>query len=169
MNFDYQHLLPEDFSPESRVWIYQANRMFMLSEALDAEKMIEDFVSGWQSHGDDVKAYGNLLFGQFLILMADETQAMVSGCSTDSSIRFVKTLGEQFKIDFFNRQQLAFVVNDKIQMLPLAQLQYALDNGFINGDTLYFNNTILTKKALETEWLVPVKRSWLASRLGVTS
>jgi hypothetical protein len=47
----------------------------------------------------------------------------------------------------------------------MSQLQYAFENGFINGDTLFFDNLVLTKTALETKWIVPVKESWLASRL----
>ncbi len=46
----------------------------------------------WNSHGDPVKGYANLFFGQFIILMADETASMVSGCSTDSSVRLIKAI-----------------------------------------------------------------------------
>src|SRR5579875_3083067 len=127
MNLEYKHLLPDNFSPDSRVWVYQSSRLFTLSEALEIEALLNKFSSEWRSHGDEVFAYCNLFFGQFVILMADETHAGVSGCSTDSSIRFIKQLGEQFHVDFFNRTNLAFFVKDKIQLLPMNQLNYALD------------------------------------------
>lgn len=165
MNFEYKHLLPQDFARESRVWVYQASRLLTISEALEAEGLINEFCMQWSSHGADVKAYGNLFFGQFLILMADERMAGVSGCSTDSSVRFVQHLGQKFGIDFFNRTNLAFVVKEKIQLLPLSQLSYAFQNEFITADTLYFNNTVLNKEQLENNWIVPIKNSWLASRL----
>lgn len=162
---EYQHLLPQDFSPESRVWIYQSNRLFTMGEALQVEDLLNAFVAGWQTHGTPVKGYGNLFFGQFLVLMADETAAGVSGCSTDSSVRLVKEIEQIFKVSMFDRQLLAFIIKDKVQLLPLSQLQYAVDNQFISGDTLYFNNLVLTKAALENSWLVPVKNSWLAKKL----
>src|SRR6478672_3758856 len=140
MNLSYKHLLPEGFSPESRVWVYQSNRLFTLSEALEIEEHLNKFSAEWRSHGAKVNAYANLFFGQFIVLMADETEADVSGCSTDSSVRFMKELGDQFKVDFFNRTNLAFVSKDKIQLLPLNQLAYAFENGFIDEDTLFFNN-----------------------------
>lgn len=167
MNFEYSQLLPEDFSPKSRVWVYQSSRLLSLSEALDMEKDIADFTDQWLAHGATVKAYGNLFFGQFLILMADETHTAVSGCSTDSSVRFVKDLGQKFGIDFFDRTNLAFVVKDKIQLLPLSQLGYAYSNGFISGNTLYFNNLVLNKQQLEEDWILPIKESWLAKRLNL--
>lgn len=169
MNLEYKHLLPENFSPQSRVWIYQSSRLFMLSEALEIEELLNEFAEVWRSHGAEVNAYASLFFGQFLVLMADETNTTVSGCSTDTSVNFVKSLGEKYGVDFFNRTNLAFVVKDKVQTLPLNQIQYALDNGFIAADTLYFNNVVQTKAELENGWIIPVKESWLASRLKISA
>jgi hypothetical protein len=165
MNLEYKYLLPGSFSKDSKVWVYQGSRLLTLSEVLKAEELINKFCAEWRSHGADVDAYGNLFFGQFLVLMADETKAGVSGCSTDSSVRFVKELGQALSIDFFDRNHLAFIVKDKIQLLPLNQLSYAFQNSFITADTLYFNNTVLNKEQLENNWIIPIKNSWLANRL----
>jgi hypothetical protein len=169
MNLEYQHLLPEGFAPESRVWIYQSSRLFMLSEALDIELELERFAKEWQSHGAKVSAYANLLFGQFVVLMADERQAGVSGCSTDASVRFIKELGSRFRVDFFDRTTLAFFVKEKIQTIPMNQVSYAVQNGFITPDTLYFNNLVQTKQEMENNWIIPVRNSWLKSRLPVST
>jgi hypothetical protein len=169
MKLEYKHLLPDNFSPQSRVWIYQSSRMFTLSEALEIEALLNKFSSEWRSHGAEVDAYGNLFFGQFIVMMADETRAGVSGCSTDSSVRFIKQLGEQFRVDFFNRTNLAFVVKEKIQLLPMSQLHYAMDNYFIDQNTLYFNNLVQTKEELENNWIIPVKDSWLSKKLAMSS
>ena len=168
MNFTYEHLLPEDFHPSSRVWVYQASRLFMLSEALEIEEMMDAFVQNWNSHGAKVKGYANLLFGQFAIIMADENQTGVSGCSTDSSVRLIKEIQEKFSVEMFDRQSLAFVVKEKVQMLPLSQLKYAFENDFINAETLYFNNLVTTKTELIGKWLIPVKHSWIANRLEIS-
>lgn len=169
MKLEFKHLLPETFSDSSRVWVYQSNRMFTLSEALEIEEMLSSFTGNWQSHGAEVDAYGNLFFGQFIVLIADETKAGVSGCSTDSSVRFIKSVGERFAVDFFNRTNLAFLVKDKVQVLPMNQLAYAVQNGFINGETLYFNNLVQTKKEMKEGWIVPVKVSWLAKKLPLST
>jgi hypothetical protein len=166
MDLDIKQHLPEDFSPESKVWIYQSSRVFMLSEVFELEKILEEFISQWKSHGAPVKGYANLFFGRFIILMADEEATGVSGCSTDSSVRLIKTIEERFRVDMFNRQMLAFVTKEKIEVIPMTQLSHALTNGFINQDTLYFNNTILSKKELEEKWITPLKNSWLFSRIS---
>lgn len=165
MNLEYKHLLPQHFSDVSRVWVYQSNRCFTIKEALQIEEALATFCNQWRSHGAEVTAYANLFFGQFLVFISDEKEVTVSGCSTDSSVRFVKQIGDEFKVDFFNRTNLAFFIKDKIQLLPIAQLHYAFENGFINGETLYFNNLVLTKKEFEQDWIVPVKNSWLSKKL----
>jgi hypothetical protein len=163
----WKTLIPADFDGSSRVWIYQCSRMLRLSEALQVESLLEDFVAHWNSHGTPVKGYANLLFGQFLVIMADETAAGVSGCSTDSSVRVVKEIERLFQVSMFDRLNLAFVVKDKVEMLPLAQVSYALEKGFLTPDTLYFSNLVQTKTDLLEHWMVPIRESWLAPRLGV--
>ena len=161
MNFAFAHLLPDDFSPASRVWIYQSSRPFLLSEALQIEDNLKDFVAAWTTHGAPVKGYANLLFGQFIVLMADTT---VSGCSTDSSVRVIKDIEQRFGVNLFDRLALAFVINDKIQIIPMAQVDYAIKQGFINADTIYFNNIVPSKEEMLAHWMIPVRDSWLAKR-----
>jgi hypothetical protein len=166
MNFEIKEHIPCDFNDNSKVWIYQSSRLFLMSEAFEMEDMLKNFVASWKSHGDTVKGFANLFFGQFIILMADESAfGGVSGCSTDSSVRLIKEIEQKFNVDLFNRQNLAFIVKDKIQLLPLSQLNYVVENNFIDGDTLYFNNTVLTKKELLEKWIVPVKESWLSKKI----
>jgi len=164
MNINFQEQIPTEFHDTSRVWVYQSSRLFFLSEALEIETILEQFVETWKSHGANVKGYANLFFGQFIVLMADETATGVSGCSTDSSVRVIKEIEQKFSVQLFERQTLAFIIKEKVQLLPMSQINYAIENNFINADTLYFNNTIETKEELLNNWIIPVKESWLAKR-----
>lgn len=165
MKLDYQYLLEGNFHPQSRVWIYQCNRLFSLSEAFEVEDILKQFTGSWLSHGTPVKGAAYLFFGQFIVLMADESASGVSGCSTDTSVRLIKDIEQRFGVTLFDRLSLAFIVKDKLELLPLSQLPYAAENGFINGDTLFFNNVVQTKEELENNWIIPVKESWLAKKV----
>ena len=166
MNFEFKHLLNADFDPSSRVWVYQSSRLFTISEALQIEEMINEFAQNWVSHGVPVKGAAHLFFGQFVVLMADELATGVSGCSTDSSVRLIKEIEKEFGVNMFDRLALAFIVNDKVQILPIPQLKYAVEQGFITADTLFFNNVVLTKEQLENSWIIPAKDSWLAKKIS---
>ncbi len=166
MNLEYRSLLNPAFLPDSKVWVYQSGRLFSLGEALELEDMLKEFTRQWVSHGEPVKGEAYLFFGQFIVLMADESVTTVGGCSTDSSVRFIKEIERRFGVNLFDRLALAFVVKDKVQMIPMSQIEYAMENGFLNGETLYFNNLVKSKEELENNWIIPVKDSWIASRIG---
>ena len=167
MNLNYQSLFPEHFSPQSKVWVYQSSRLFSIAEALEIESKVQAFCTDWQSHGAQVEAFGQLVFGRFVVLMADETKAGVSGCSTDASVRFIKDLGAQYGVDFFNRTHLAFLIKDAVQVIPLTQFKPAVEAALITPETIFFDNTITTRQEFFKRWLLPVKESWLRSRLPV--
>jgi hypothetical protein len=165
MNFEYKHLLPADFNDDSRVWIYQSSRLFTISEALQIEDILQELVKNWKAHGAPVKGYANLFFGQFIVLMADEAATGVSGCSIDSVVRIIQQIEQQFGVEMFNWQNLAFVVKDKVQIIPRQQFSYAIENNFITPQTLFFNNVVANKKELEENWMIPVEQSWLKTKI----
>ena len=164
MNLSFKELLPDDFSDSSRVWIYQSSRLFTLSEALSIEDTLNQFAANWKSHQYPVKGFATLFFGQCIVLMADETISEVSGCSTDSSVHIIKEIEKRFQLQMFNRELLAFWVKDKVQTIPMAQVGYAIENGLLPNDSLYFNNLVNNKAEMEAHWLQPLAESWLAKK-----
>jgi hypothetical protein len=159
------NLIPTDFSDNARVWVYQSSRAFIEKEEKEINEQLYQFYSQWQSHGDPVKGWAKLLFKQFIVVIADETDITVSGCSTDSSVRIIKSIERQYDVNMFDRLMLTFLVKGKAEMLPLNQVQYALDKGYIDRNTPLFNNLVQTKSQLLSSWLVPLHESWLAQRL----
>lgn len=164
MIVDLSTLLPKDFHPLSKVWIYQSNRIFTMGELFQVEELLEQFTEHWKSHGAPVKGFGTIIYGQFVVLMADESQTGVGGCSTDSSVHVIKAIEKLVGVQMFNRELLAFWVKDRVQTIPLAQVGYALENGLLQKDTLYFNNLVSNKTAMEKDWLQPIEESWLAKK-----
>lgn len=165
---ELQNIIPTDFSNESKVWVYQSSRAFIEREAKEINEQLEQFYVQWQSHGEPVKGWAKLVFGQFIVFMADESQSQVSGCSTDSSVRIVKSIERQYEVNMFDRMVLTFLVEGKAQMLPMNQVQYALDKGYIKNDTPLFNNVVVTKAELMANWLIPLNESWLAGRVNLS-
>ncbi|MBK7763580.1 MAG: hypothetical protein IPI46_09435 [Bacteroidetes bacterium] len=165
MIVELKQILPSDFADESRVWIYQSSRQFTDQEEKEIDDQLHNFYVQWLSHGAEVKGWAKVIFKQFIVVMADETQSGVGGCSTDSMVRIIKSVERQYGVDLFDRLTITFLIDEKPQPLPLQQVKYALEKGYIETDSLLFNNTVDTKARLETEWLVPLNKSWLWSRI----
>jgi len=165
LTLKFTHLLPNDFHPDSRVWIYQSDRSFTEQEQIEIDELLKQFTESWTSHSAKVKGFGKLFFNQFIILMADETASGVSGCSTDSSVRMITEIENKYNSDLFNRQNLAFFNGENIIQIPLSKLNEAISSNLINNETYYFNNVVLSKKELENKWIIPLKNSWLQNKV----
>lgn len=157
--------IPAAFPDNARVWVYQCSRSFVEKEAKEVAEQLHHFYAGWQTHGTPVRGWADLLFRQFVVIMADESSVQVSGCSTDSSVRIIKSLERQYDVNFFDRLMLTMLVKGKAEMLPFSQVQYAIDKGYIDEHTMLFNNIVTTKAELLEKWIVPLNSSWLASRV----
>lgn len=162
---ELSNILPAEFADNARVWVYQSSRAFIDKEVREIDEQLHQFYAHWQSHGTPVKGWAKLLYKQFVVVIADENDVQVSGCSTDSSVRVIKSIERQYDVNFFDRMMITFLIKGKAEMLPFNQVQYAIDKGYIDKDTLLFNNVVYTKKDLFDKWLVPLSESWLASRV----
>lgn len=168
LTLEVARLVPVDFDDRSRVWIFQSSRPFIEKEQKEIDEQLHHFYTQWEAHGAPVKGWAKLLFHQFIVVMADETGTHVSGCSTDGMVRVIKSLERQYEVNFFDRMTITFLRNDKAEMLPFSQVQYAVDKGYLNEHTLTFNNVATNKKELLETWLVPMKESWLAGKVQFT-
>lgn len=156
-----QDLFPQ-LPANARVWVYQSNRVFTAEETSQIQQAIDQFVAEWSSHSRDVIAAGALLHNRFLVLVADETEFTVSGCSIDSSVAFVKRIAQQYQVDFFDRMQVAWIAGEEVHSADRVGFEKALSTGDVTENTIVFNNMITTKDQLLTSWQIPLKDSWHA-------
>ena len=144
----------------ARVWVYQSVRMLTSAE-VDAI-LIEGkkFVENWSAHGAVLNAGFEIMYDRFIVLCVDEEQAMASGCSIDKSVQFIKQLEQQFGLNLFDRMQVAYKQGEIIHACSLAEFEKMAAAYHVNENTIVFNNMITTKLGFETEWEVPLKKSW---------
>ena len=144
----------------SRVWIYQSDREFTKKEIeLISAKAIE-FINSWTRHGDNLKGSVTIKYDQFLVLAVDESFNNVSGCSIDSSVRFVQGIEKELQLDLMNKMNVSFKDGENVNLLKLSDFQHFAKEKKITSDTIVFNNMIQTKEDLENNWEVPASQSW---------
>jgi hypothetical protein len=151
----------EAFSPESRVWIYAAERPLTEAEAAAVQEALDEFAQRWTAHNQALQAAGELFHRQLIVLMVDETKAGASGCSIDASVHFLEALGHQLGVDLFDRMQFGLVEDGALQIVRRDELASALREGRVNADTLVANTLAPTRRALREQWLQPLNQSWV--------
>jgi hypothetical protein len=144
----------------SRVWIYQSDREFTNKEIEFISAKAEEFINSWTRHGDNLKGSFTIKYNQFLVLAVDESFNNVSGCSIDSSVRFVQELENELQLDLMNKMNITFKDNDHINLVKLSDFQKFAKEKKITSETIVFNNMVNTKEDFENNWEIPAKQSW---------
>jgi hypothetical protein len=148
-------------SPLSRVWIYQASRSLTATEKERIAIYLKEFTENWAAHGQPLKSSFQIAHDRFVIIAADESQAMPSGCSIDASVRVIKEIENVLDIQLSDRNLVAFKNADGIALVALKELKEKYAEGTWNEGTLTFNNLVSVKGQLEAEWIVPAGNTWL--------
>jgi hypothetical protein len=150
----------ENLPSHSRVWIYQSNRKLTTQEVEFITEKAILFTNQWTKHGSDLQGSFVIKYNQFLILAVDEGFNNVSGCSIDSSVRFVKELEKFMGVDMMNKMNISFKDDDHINIVTMSDFKEFIKSNKITSETIVFNNMISTKEELETQWEVSVNNSW---------
>lgn len=147
-------------APNSRVWIFQADREFSADETASISTELLQFVDNWLSHGSLLKAHYKLLHNRFIIFFADEEGDNMCGRAIDASVRFVKELEKKYSVSLLDRSRVAYIKNDKVYACTLDELGQRIEAGKITPDTEVFNNLVSTKEEFDNHWTVPLAKSW---------
>ena len=155
----------KDFSPLSKVWIYQSDRVLSESELVFIKSNAEKFIADWTAHGKLLKAHLEIFYARFLVLFVDETQADASGCGIDKSLHFFQQLEGDLAITLMNRQLVAYKENGEVKTIAISAFEKKLESGEITADTIVFNNLVTTKESFDSGWEIPLKNSWHSKML----
>lgn len=153
----------EQLPDSTRLWIYQSNRPLRAEEIEDIRQKLRQFARKWVSHNRALRAWGDVFYERFVVLMVDESQADASGCSIDKSVYFLKDLQATYGIDLFNRMQFSYEdETGQVHTVDRDAFVRAYREGKINDDTLVFDTLIEDKAAFQAAFRKPLRESWHA-------
>ncbi len=130
MQLNYKEIA--HFSDQSKIWLYQSDRLFTETEKDWLKEELKSFASSWAAHGKALSASAIVFSDYHLLFIVDETKAGASGCSIDSSVRFVKLIGTELKVDFFNRLNILVEKENHYFFSPFSELEKYSGNNFVN-------------------------------------
>ena len=149
-----------DFSDQSRVWIYTANRKLSKAESINMNALLESFAQRWVSHNRALKAHGQIIGDLFVLLVVDETQAGASGCSIDDSVGFIQQLEKDYNVDLLDKMNVSYKQGEFIAFNPLADFRKMAKYKAVSKKTIVFNNLVTNIAEYKENWEVPASESW---------
>jgi len=148
--------LPDD----ARVWIYQANRKLSDQEVAMLTARTSEFLSQWTAHGADLNAGFETRYNRFLVIGLDQTTASASGCSIDTSVRFIQSIEKELDIDLLDKMNVTYYNGPYIAYKPLEDFKKIVKARSVSAKTVVFNNLVNTKSEYLENWEVPASESW---------
>ncbi|MEO5910895.1 MAG: ABC transporter ATPase [Pelobium sp.] len=145
---------------QARVWIYQSNRVLKPQETNQLDLMLSSFTNEWTAHNQQLKAYYEVRYNRFIILVVDEAEAGASGCSIDKSVRLMKEIESEFDINLFDRFNIAWKEGEEIYSGNREEFELKIKEGKINSETTVFNNLVTDYANYLENWETPFSNSW---------
>tara|TARA_B100000900_G_scaffold374786_1_gene356294 strand:- start:5253 stop:5744 length:492 start_codon:yes stop_codon:yes gene_type:complete len=151
----------KELPDESRVWIYQSNRIFTNKELNYIRAYSYDFLKKWTAHGSNLQAGIDIPYDRFIVIGLNESIKSATGCSIDSSVRFIQTIESKFNIVLLDKMNVTYRVNNNnIDYTPLKNFIIMAKKKLIHENVIVFNNLVVNKKEYRTQWEVPASFSW---------
>jgi hypothetical protein len=154
---------------DSRIWIYQTDRLLTSDEAGTLNELLKSVVDGWETHGKPLTASAKIFHHRFVVIAVDESKQLPSGCSIDKSVNWLKEIGIEMNIDFFDRSIAWLDDAEVVHTIPLPQVKQAIKERIIKGNTIVFDNLVQTKAQWMKRWKIPASNSWMKRYLDELS
>lgn len=162
-------LIPFNKMPDyARVWVYQANKYLTDSEVQIIQQVLENQINNWAAHGADLAGSVQILYNRFVVVAVDEMQNQVSGCSIDASTRWLKDLGAEMNLDFFDRS-VAFLQNNELKTAEISKIKILVYDNVLTSETLIFNNLISNIQEFKNSWNIKASDSWMKRYFQTTT
>ena len=149
-----------DLPDQARVWIYQASRPFSKEEKADITQEIEAFLKQWAAHGSDLVTSYEIPYDRFIVIGLNEEVQGATGCSIDSSVRFIQILESKYQIELLDKMNVTHKEGDKLLYTPLKEFRALAKKRKISSSTIVFNNLVVDKAEYTSHWEVPADQSW---------
>ena len=89
-----------------------------------------------------------------------QVAAQASGCSIDSSVRFIQDLEKEFDIVLLDKMNVTFKQGEYFVHKQLSDFRKMAKTRAVTKESIVFNNLVENKQEYLKHWEVPAAQSW---------
>lgn len=147
-------LFPE-LPGSSRVWMYQSQTKISQEVQAEIKLKLKVFIQGWAAHGNELFGAAEIIDDYFIVLAVDESKVPASGCSIDSSVHFIRKIGQDYQLDFFNRLNVLIIEKGTPRIIHYGDISNY-------SDSIIYNPLVQSLNELRSSWKVKISESQFA-------
>lgn len=151
----------EELPDHGRLWIFPCSRTLSGREAEVFIETVHSFLDDWKAHGVPLRCAGELRDSQFLIVGVDVDSELPSGCSIDSLVNRLRTLGSDIGISLIDHTPVWYREGADIQSVSRSQFRALAKAGTVTLATKVFDTSLTRIHDLRTGGLErPASDMW---------
>jgi len=151
----------ERLPDNSRVWFFGSDRLLNDEEKSSLSVELQEFVSSWKAHGEELAASFEILHDCILIVAVDESVTPPTGCSIDKVFKLL----EKQASNWFNRLLIWRAFCNTAKIYTVDELQLALEAGEVDRDPIIINSTVRSLTEVRKSLYISINDSWVSSKL----
>ena len=133
----------EELPDHGRLWIFPCSRTLSGREAEVFIETVHSFLDDWKAHGVPLRCAGELRDSQFLIVGVDVDSELPSGCSIDSLVNRLRTLGSDIGISLIDHTPVWYREGADIQSVSRSQFRALAKAGTVTLATKVFDLSLI--------------------------
>lgn len=150
---------------QARVWVYAASQALTSEQRAFIQQQADSFTENWTAHQMPLKASFKIVDDVFLIIGVDVAHHDVSGCGIDKSVHLIQEWEKALGINLFNRLQVEYKQDDKIQFGTKGKVADLLAQQTLTNQTLFYNKLVQNVAELNNNFLIPLQQMWFYPQL----
>lgn len=160
----------ESLPDDARIWVFPSGRPLDESEEEKVLGAVDDFLEGWNAHGDPLTCARSWREGRFLVVAVDERTAPPSGCSIDAMVGVLKRLEDRLSVDLTGHGPVYWRDDDgAVRRSDRGAFERMVREGDVTGETPVFDTTLTRMAELRNGGLEkPASESWHARAFELT-
>lgn len=148
-----------------KLWVFPSSRKFYPQEIEGLKDSIEDFLTNWSNEEQDLDCSYTLKYDRFIIITVNDSDVSLSLKAHDSLTAFILSLETKYDIVLLDKINVCYKQGEFVQYKDLIEFKKMIKTGGVSKKTTVFDNMITTKEALENDWEINIKESWLGRLL----
>ncbi|MEK7392881.1 MAG: hypothetical protein AAB214_09965 [Fibrobacterota bacterium] len=157
-------VFPDDFAafpPEARAWLFAAGSPIPDENKASILDGLHDSISKWKSHGTEIMAKATFLDDVTFLVVADFTQAHMSGCSIDRMILSVRETGALTGIDLLDAKGIHYWDHTGLHFVSRTKFGELAAVGAVDAGTMVLDLTRITLSDVrDGKWKAPAGTTW---------
>ena len=144
----------------SRIWIFPSDRKLSPSEVNEIQNLLDNFISNWSAHGQELQASYILPHNRFIIVAVNTDVNQITGCSIDNLVYTIQEIEKKYNLVLLDKMNVTFKNGEFFAHKPLNEFKKMAKEKAVSQETIVFNNLVNTIDEWQDFWEVPVKESW---------